>query len=96
MVEPLTKSVFLNEEVERRYLGDEITTAGVRQSASERLEKAYAAVLESLDARIKSDRGEAIFRFHYKEPPLKDLVYADHPPSNAIRMELASIFAEIN
>lgn len=94
--EPLAKSVFLNEEVQRRYLGDEITTAGVRQTANERLEKAYAAVLESLDAQIKSDSGEAVFRFHRKEPPLKDLVYSDHPPSNAIRMELASIFADVD
>jgi hypothetical protein len=94
--EPLAKSVFLNEEVERRYLGDEITTAGIRQSANERLEKAYAAVIESLDARIKSDSGEAAFRFHHKEPPLKDLVYAEHPPSNAIRMDLASIFADVD
>ena len=96
MAEPLAKSVFLNEEVARRYLGDEITTAGVRQTANERLEKAYAAVLEGLDARINSDNGEAVFRFHHKEPPLKDLVYADHPPSNAIRMELASIFADVD
>jgi class 3 adenylate cyclase len=53
-------------------------------------------VIESLDARIKSDSGEAAFRFHHKEPPLKDLVYAEHPPSNAIRMDLASIFADVD
>lgn len=94
--QPLAKSVYLNEEVERHYLDDEITTAGIRQSANERLEKAYVAVIESLEARIKSDSGEAVFRFHYKEPPLKELVYADHPPSNAIRMDLASIFADID
>lgn len=90
------RSVYLNEEIERRFLGDEIITAGVRQSANERLEKAYAAVIESLDARVKSDSGEAVFRFHHKEPPLKDLVYANHPPSNAIRMDLASIFADVD
>lgn len=94
--DPLAKSVFLNEEVERRYLGDEITTAGVSKSANERLEKAYAAVTESLDARIKSNNGDAVFQFHHMEPPLKGLVYADHPPSNAIRMDLASIFADID
>jgi hypothetical protein len=94
--QPLAKSVYLNEEVERRYLDDEITTAGIRQSANERLEKAYVAVIESLDARIMSGSGEAVFRFHHKEPPLKELVYADHPPSNAIRMDLASIFADID
>lgn len=92
----LAKSVFLNEEVERRYLGDEVVTAGIRQSANARLETAYATVIESLDARLKSDSGDAVFRFHHKEPPLNDLVYAEHPPSNAIRMELASIFADID
>ncbi|WP_193178471.1 adenylate/guanylate cyclase domain-containing protein [Oricola nitratireducens] len=94
--DPLAKSVYLNEDIERRYLGDEVVTAGMRQSGSARLEKAYAAVLESLDARMKSETGEAVFRFHHKEPPLKDLVYADHPPSNAIRMDLVSIFADID
>lgn len=94
--EPPAKSIHLNEEVELRYLGDEIITASVRQSANERLEKAYAAVIESLDAQIKSHSGEAVFRFHYKEPPLKEIIYADHPPSNAIRMDLASIFADVD
>ena len=94
--DPLAKSVYLNEEIERHYLGDELVTAGIRQSGNDRLEKAYAAVIESLDARMKSDSGEAVFRFHHKEPPLKDLVYADHPPSNAIRMDMASIFADID
>lgn len=95
-VEPLVKGVHLHEEVERRYLGDEILTASVRRSGNERLERAYASVIESLDARLKSGRDEVVFRFHYKEPPLKDLVYAEHPPSNAIRMELASLFADID
>lgn len=95
-VDPLDKSILLNEAVERGYLRDEITTAGIRQTVDERLEKAYAAVIASLDARIKSDDGEAVFQFHHKEPPLKNLVYADHPPSNAIRMDLASIFADVD
>ena len=94
--EPLAKSVFFTEQAERLYLGDEITTVSVRRSASDRLEKAYAAVVESLEARTLSDSGEAVFHFHHKEPPLRDLVYADHPPSNAIRMELASIFADVD
>lgn len=94
--DPLAKSVFLSEDIERRYLNGEVVTAGVRQSGNARLEKAYAAVLESLDARVKSGTSDAVFRFHHKEPPLKDLVYADHPPSNAIRMDLASIFADVD
>lgn len=93
---PLAKSVALNEEIERRYLGDEIVTASVRQRGNERLEKAYATVIENLDRRDRSEGSEAVFRFHHKEPPLKTVDYADHPPSNAIRMELASIFADVD
>lgn len=96
VVDPLAKRVSLSEEVERRYLGDELATANDRRTANERLEKAYAAVLEDLEVRIKANSGGAVFRFHRKEPPLKNLVYADHPPSNAIRMDLASIFADLD
>ena len=95
-VNQLSKRVSLDEEVERRYLGDELATANVRRTAKERLEKAYAAVLEDIDARVKADTVNAVFRFHRKEPPLKDLIYSDHPPSNAIRMDMASIFADLD
>ena len=42
------------------------------------------------------DAPKPAFSFHHKEPPLSDIRFADHPPSNAIRMELASIFADID
>lgn len=91
----LEKAV-LTEDLERRYLGEDVVTASVRRSGHERLEKAYAAVLESLQTRENSDTKSAVFNFHHKQPPLKELVYSDHPPSNAVRMELASIFADID
>lgn len=91
----LNKAV-LTEDAERRYLGEEVVTASIRRSGNDRLEKAYAAVLESLQARTSADTGTAVFSFHHKQPPLKDLVYSDHPPSNAVRMELASIFADVD
>ncbi|WP_158332112.1 adenylate/guanylate cyclase domain-containing protein [Brevundimonas abyssalis] len=94
--DPLTKSVLLTEDTERRRLDEEIITATMQRSGGERLEKAYASVVESLQAQRTADSGEPVFRFHHKEPPLKDLVYAEHPPSNAVRMDLASIFADVD
>ena len=94
--DPLAKSVILAEDLERGYLGDEVVTATLHRSGNARLEKAYAQVVENLVLRDGAGAREAAFRFHHKEPPLKDLVYAEHPPSNAIRMELASIFADVD
>lgn len=94
--DPLTKSVILTEDAGRRYLGDEVVTASVQRSGTARLEKAYASIVESLEERASASTSEAVFRFHHKEPPLKDLVYSDHPPSNAVRMDLASIFADVD
>jgi hypothetical protein len=93
---PLVKSVPLADALQQRYLMEETLTGVRRQSGSARLEKAYAAVVENLTARASSSSDDAVFRFHHKEPPLKHLVYADHPPSNAIRMELASLFADVD
>lgn len=94
-IDPLAKSVILSEDDERSFLGDEIITANMQRSGNARLEKAYASVGESL-ALQSTDTGEAVFRFHHKEPPLKDLVYSEHPPSNGVRMDLASIFADVD
>lgn len=95
-LDPLTKSIVLTEDVERGYLGDNVVTANMQRSGNARLEKAYSSLVESLEARTAFGASETTFRFHHKEPPLKDLVYADHPPSNAVRMELASIFADVD
>lgn len=94
--DPLAKMVVLGNMLENRYLTDEFITSGVKASGNIRLEKAYAAVRESLEIRDRGDSADAVFRFHHKEPPLKDLDYSDHPPSNAVRMDLASIFADID
>lgn len=93
---PYLNKAVLTEDLERRYLGEDVVTANVSRSGNERLEKAYAAVVASLQARKSADAGNVVFNFHHKQPPLKDLVYSDHPPSNAVRMELASIFADID
>lgn len=94
--DPFTGRVVLTEDAEREYLGQDVVTANVQRSVNERLEKAYAAVAAGFEMRKSADGDEAVFRFHYKEPPLKDVNYVDHPPSNAIRMDLASIFADVD
>lgn len=62
-----------------------------------RLRDAYSQVEARL---IKSDHksfgSEPAFSFHHKEPPLSTIKFKDHPPSNAIRMEVSSIFADID
>ena len=61
------------------------------------MEDAY----QKVEARLtKSDQipsaSKPSFSFHHKEPPLSDIRFVDHPPSNAIRMEVSSIFADID
>ena len=95
-VRPGEQKVFLNDSSSRGYLDGQVSTMSDTRSASLRLERAYSTAVETIDAREKLQLNEAVFRFHHKEPPLRDLDYAAHPPSNAIRMELASIFADID
>jgi class 3 adenylate cyclase len=92
----LVKSVPVSEALQQRYLTEDVLTGVRRQSGIARLEKAYAAVVGNLTALATSSSDDAVFRFHHKEPPLKAIVYADHPPSKAIRMELASLFADVD
>lgn len=95
--EPWQTGVAITKAAEREFLDERIVTArdGGR-TADARLEAAYSTVADEVRSRKGLEYSEAVFRFHYKEPPLKDLVYADHPPSRAIRMELASVFADID
>lgn len=87
----------LNETVESQILAKYENTAvrGSLHHAS--LQDAY----QQVEARLaKSERAPSApnpaFAFHHKEPPLSTIRYKDHPPSNAIRMEVASLFADID
>lgn len=57
-------------------------------------------VTRASDAAIsrfaKSVGNAASFVFHRHKPPLRTIVFSDLMPSNSIRMELASIFADID
>jgi len=71
--------------------------SGPQVLARRRLEDAFRAFQDEYESRHASARiVEATFRFHHKEPPLASIQFAEHPPSNTIRMPLASIFADID
>lgn len=88
--------VYLTEDFSKAFLADQVQTARGLSTAAQRLEKAYETASQTIADWERPELNSATFRFHHKEPPLKDLVYADHPPSNAIWMELASIFADLD
>ena len=83
------------KSVEYGVLTEDVAIAGATLRADVRLERAYASLKEDI-AQRRSSFSDAVFRFHHKEPPLKSIDFAEHPPSNAIRMPLASIFADID
>lgn len=94
--DPFSNTVALTKSLERQFLDEHVIRAGMDATADLRLETAYTKVADEIRAREVGSASEAVFRFHRKEPPLKDIVYAEHPPSKAIRMEMASIFADID
>lgn len=84
----------LDEAAQSRVLRESFDFAGLNQSAQGRLEEAYARFSTAPDASLAGLR-PATFTFHHHQPPLSTIVYADHPPSNSIRMALVSLFADI-
>lgn len=86
----------ITEELEQRMLGQEPGSqhAGFRR----RFDEATAAFVIDQDALLKAHGGvrPAIFNFRYREPPLRTIDFKDHPPSNTIRIPLASLFADID
>lgn len=85
----------LAKSVELAFLSEARGFGGTRGDA--RLEEAYRAFTQDMDLR-KSQTGVTVaaFAFHFREPPLRTIDYAEHPPSNAIRMPLVSIFADLD
>lgn len=85
----------LAKSLELGFLSESLAFDGARGDA--RLESAFAGFAEEMSL-LKSATGAtaAAFHFHYREPPLRTIDYAHHPPSNAIRMTLASLFADLD
>ncbi|UYY79574.1 adenylate/guanylate cyclase domain-containing protein [Sphingomonas sp. R1] len=87
----------LKKPFETASLHEEFAAAGVVLDSGSRLDSAYASARHILeDARRANSLSRVSFTFHHKEPPLRDIVFADHPPSRAIRMPLGSIFADLD
>lgn len=92
-----TSFTALAKAVETGFLQEGVSARGQTFDADTRLAKAYIDFEAQMKRREYLEQAsDAAFRFHHKEPPLKDIVFAEHPPSNAIRMPLASIFADID
>ncbi|MEC7743207.1 MAG: adenylate/guanylate cyclase domain-containing protein [Pseudomonadota bacterium] len=87
----------LNSIVEREIMVKYDADTNAVNARAVSVNDAYRQV----EARLaKSDyrphASKPAFAFHHKEPPLSTIAYRDHPPSNAIRMEMSSLFADID
>jgi class 3 adenylate cyclase len=90
-------STALAKSVEVGFLNEQVDARGQTLDADTRLTKVYLDFQAEMKRRGSgAQASNAVFHFHHKQPPLKDVVFAEHPPSNAIRMPLASIFADID
>lgn len=88
--------VFVDARYETAMLNRDIVTNGRMASARSRVDEAFEAFSARRAVADASSGGRhAEFIFRYRQPPLSTIDYADHPPSNSIRMPLASIFADI-
>lgn len=92
----ITSTDALDYLEERAALDSTISQEGSDRRASLRLDEAYAAFCKHRAADTASPHAPAVFHFHHHEPPLRSIRYADHPPSNAIRMAMACLFADIS
>lgn len=74
--------------------------SGILDDVAGRVRNVREAVLAEWQDEIKKKESPDIrvpnFSFHYKEPPLSEIDYADLSPSNSIRMELLSTYADIS
>lgn len=84
---------YLTEATNRR---DANRSSGLLEFDSSRAQK---QLVETWKKEIRNDRAPnptvPRFAFHYKEPPLSTIKYADLSPSDTIRMPLASLFADL-
>lgn len=87
----------LEDDILSGALNETVAVAGAAVEGRRPFEAAYAQFVEDRDA-MKAASGSlrpASFVFHYRQPPMRTLDFADHPPSRAVRMPVASIFADI-
>ncbi|RWE14151.1 MAG: guanylate cyclase [Mesorhizobium sp.] len=89
--------VILDTVYESAMLSRDIVVNGNVAPARSRVDEAFDAfnAARRMAADVAFDGRRAEFTFHHRQPPLRTIDYANHPPSNAIRMPLASLFADI-
>ena len=96
-------AAFASEPVRMR---DDVVTAALDRSVEvrgtflggrNRLEEAFSRFVDDRDALKAASGGlrPASFVFHYRQPPLRTIDFADHPPSRSIRMPVVSVFADL-
>lgn len=71
---------------------------GHNSRARDRIDEAYSSFAREREAIIGkvADARNPVFKFHYRQPPLRTIVFSDHPPSNSIRQPMVSVFADID
>jgi class 3 adenylate cyclase len=73
---------------------DQFSTYG--SPFSTRVDVATAEYLEEIKQREIAYGQPSKFDFHHHTPPLSTIDFEEHPPSHAIRMNLGSIFADLD
>ncbi len=86
------------DDAATRMLRETVDIRKQRKSARGPLDEAYNTFVEGQDRLLKAHDGvrPAEFTFHYRQPPLRSVNFVDHPPSNSIRLSLASVFADLD
>jgi class 3 adenylate cyclase len=89
--------VELTKAAEGEYLNRTFASAAGGFRAAARLDLAFDALVSERENLAKTNHPEpASFLFHQHRPPLRTIEFQNHPPSNAIRMPLAAVFADID
>lgn len=94
---PGSEPIRMRDEVVANALEASVEVRGAYLGGRNRLEEAFSRFVADRDALKAATGGlrPASFVFHYRPPPLRTLDFADHPPSRAVRMPVASLFADI-
>lgn len=89
-------TVALAKSLENSFLEEGVFADGFRTAARRQLDEAFEVFTGQMDLmKSVTNLSDASFRFHHREPPLKTIDFLEHPPSNTIRMPLASIAADL-
>lgn len=96
-LQPGQGPIRIRDEIIARSLESSVEIRGAYLGGRNRLDEAFSRFTADRDALKEASGGirPASFVFHYRPPPLRTLDFTDHPPSRAVRMPVASVFADI-